>query len=263
MDGKRAIKFIREKYSLLTAKKFSTIAGTLVYFFIMSVVPFVFWLTFLFGRLLSENYSAILSLKIFSGFEKLVEYIVESASSAAGDAGVVLIITTLYSSTNLFYHIRRSGEFIYGTEGGNGFKVRLAALLLMLCAVIAMAITIAFFSAAYYVIYRYVGGLTAEIALYAFLLAAAFLIAIILNLYICPFRVKITEVIIGAAVTTFLWAASAAAFVVYLYFANIEKLYGAVSAAVVFLLWLYVMMNCFVIGAVFNSDRIIKTHCFK
>lgn len=251
---------IKGKYDYLKSKKYSTAAGALVYFFIMSVVPLLFWLSLLFGRAIGENYEAILNLKIFSGFDKLITYIIESASSAAaGDAGIILPVTTLYSATSLFYHFRKVGEIIYGTGGGNGIKVRLSALALTFLVITAMAVIIASFSTAYYIIYKYVGGLTAKIAMYALLFSAAFLFAVILNLYICPFRLRIGDVLSGSAITTLLWALSAAAFVVYLFFANAEKLYGAVSAAVVFLLWLYVMMNCFVIGAVFISSRVKKS----
>lgn len=247
------------EYAYLKSKKYSTAAGALVYFFVMSVVPLVFWLSLLFGRAIGENYGAILDLKIFSGFDKLITYIIDSASAAAGDAGIILPVTTLYSSTSLFYHFRRVGEIVYGTGGGNGIKVRLSALALMFLVITAMAVIIAAFSTAYYIIYKHVGGLTAKIALYAFLFAAAFLFAVILNLYICPFRLKIADVLAGSGITTLLWAVSAAAFVVYLFFADAEKLYGAVSAVIVFLLWLYVMMNCFVIGAVFISARVKKS----
>jgi len=255
MKDNKVIKRIKDEYALLTAKKYSTIAGTLVYFFIMSIVPFCFWLTLLFGRAIS-SYETLLNLKIFSGFEKLVSYIAENAASATNDISVVLLATTLYSSTNLFYHIRRSGEIIYSHDGGSGLKVRLAALALMFLVIIAMAIIIAFFSAAYYFINKYFGAAAAETALYCFLPCAAFLFAMALNLYICPFRLKLREAFAGALITTALWVAAAVAFRAYLLFANAEKLYGAVSAAVVFLLWLYVMMSCFVIGVIFNSGRI-------
>lgn len=254
MKNGKILKWIKNEYALLTAKKYSTIAGTLVYFFITSAVPFCFWLTLLFGK--AVDYETVLNLKIFSGFEKLVSYIVENAASATNDVSVVLLATTLYSSTNLFYHIRRSGELIYSYDGGSGLKVRIAALALMFLVIIAMAVIIAFFSAAYYFINKYFGATSAETALYCFLPCAAFLFALILNLYICPFRLKLSEALAGALITTALWSVSAIAFRAYLLFANAERLYGAVSAAVVFLLWLYVMMNCFVIGVIFNSARI-------
>ena len=54
-EGKRENFFIgtwrkgRAAWSVLSAHRFTTIAGTLVFFLIMSLVPFVFWLTLLFG----------------------------------------------------------------------------------------------------------------------------------------------------------------------------------------------------------------------
>jgi len=245
---------IKREYRLLTAKKYSTIAGTLVYFFIMSVVPFSFWLTLLFGRII--DYDTILSLKLFSGAEKFITYITDSARDATNGAGIVLIVTTLYSSTNLFYHLRRSGEIIYDFGHVGGIRVRLSALALMLLAVVAIATVVAVLSAAYYVISKLVGGIAAEAAAYICVLAAAFFFALALNLYICPFKVKVKDVLWGAAITTCLWAGAAVAFGVYLHFANVSRLYGAVSVIIVFLLWLYIMMSCFVIGAIFNSARI-------
>ena len=47
-------------------------------------------------------------------------------------------------------------------------------------------------------------------------------------------------------------------FSVYLKISNVGRLYGALSAIIVFLLWLYIMMICFIIGVIFNSERILK-----
>lgn len=258
MKNNRFFIWFKNEYALLTSKKYSTIAGTLVYFFIMSVVPFAFWLTLLCGRFV--DYEAVLRLKVFAGVEELIGYIFESARSAADGAGAVLLVTTLYSSTNLFYHIRLSGELIYDCGRGGGIRLRLLALALMFAVILSLSAVVAVFSAAYYFISKYIGGTAADVAAYLLLAAAAFLFAVILNVYICPLRVKFKEVALGAAVTTVLWALAAVGFGVYLSFAGASKLYGAVSAVIVFLLWLYIMMSCFIIGVIFNSDRILRAH---
>ena len=44
-------------------------------------------------------------------------------------------------------------------------------------------------------------------------------------------------------------------FSVYLSFGNKEKLYGALALVIVFLLWLYWLMICFVAGVIFNKQK--------
>ena len=47
---RNAIRWLKEQYQILAEKKYTTIAGTLVYFLIMSITPLAFWLTLLFGK---------------------------------------------------------------------------------------------------------------------------------------------------------------------------------------------------------------------
>ena len=91
-------------------KRFSTIAGTLVYFLLMSITPFLFWLTLVFGDVHIEE---LLNHNFFESVAPFLRYLKDSAESAASGAGIVLLVTSLYSSTNFFYHLRRSGEIIY------------------------------------------------------------------------------------------------------------------------------------------------------
>ncbi len=48
---RNAIRWLKEQYQILAEKKYTTIAGTLVYFLIMSITPLAFWLALLFGKL--------------------------------------------------------------------------------------------------------------------------------------------------------------------------------------------------------------------
>ena len=45
-------------------------------------------------------------------------------------------------------------------------------------------------------------------------------------------------------------------FSIYLKLSNMDRLYGALSAVIVFLLWLYVLMIGFVGGVILNSEKI-------
>ena len=118
---RNAIRWLKEQYQILAEKKYTTIAGTLVYFLIMSITPLAFWLTLLFGKL-NISSESMLELPVFESVKNILLYIRDEANKATTGASVFLIATTLYSATNLFYHMRRSGEIIYDYRRQKPYK---------------------------------------------------------------------------------------------------------------------------------------------
>ena len=113
MEKLRAVyRYLRGKYDLLSLKKYSTIAGTLVFFLIMSIVPLSFWLSLLIGRLPIQT-ERVLALPVFESVKDILSYVQREAANATTGASIILVLTTLYSSSNLFYQMRKSGELIY------------------------------------------------------------------------------------------------------------------------------------------------------
>jgi uncharacterized BrkB/YihY/UPF0761 family membrane protein len=53
------------------------------------------------------------------------------------------------------------------------------------------------------------------------------------------------------------WIGAIIGFSVYLKISNMSQLYGALSTIIVFLLWLYVLMICFIAGVIFNSEKVM------
>lgn len=252
---KRMYLFFQEKYRLFSQKKYTTIAGTLVYFFIMSAVPFSFWLTLLAGKWLPWDSETLFEMDFLERVEDLIIFLRDNAKSATGGASVVLALTTLYSSTNLFYHMRRSGELLYDYDRQKGgFKVRFSALVLMFLMILFFVVFLIVLVSGYWFFSVFFSGITGKAFSYIFIICMSFLLAFIMNFYICPYRLKIRDVLPGSFLTTVLWTFAAVAFSVYLRFSDLKKLYGAVSVLIVFLLWLYIMMNCFVIGVIVNSE---------
>ena len=123
---KRAAGYVVKTYRYYSDKRFTTVAGTLVYFFLMSLAPFLFWLTMFFGEV---DLSQLSRYPIFDAVLPILTDLQQAAGGATGGAGIILIVTTLYSSTNFFYHLRRSGEIIYGVKfKKGGIKLRFASL---------------------------------------------------------------------------------------------------------------------------------------
>lgn len=263
---RRAYQFVKEKYTLLSVKKYTTFAGTLVFFFIMSVVPLSFWLTLLIGKLPIET-ERVFSLGVFQSVKNVFLYVQKEAKNATSSVSVLLLVTTLYSSTNLFYQMRRSGELIYGyTRQRSGLRVRLGALALTF---IVMFLCIVFFVLLAFGSLVFAGMLSPlweKIADYVLLIALSFCLVLLLNAYVCPYKRPLKTFIKGTLLTVSAWVFAVTGFAIYLQISNLTKLYGALSAIIVFLLWLYVLMLCFIAGIIFNSEEIIpkptkrKTH---
>ena len=129
---------VLQLFRYFSDKRFSTIAGTLVYFLLMSIAPFILWLTLVCGNVDIERF---ISHELFDSVSPFLRYLKSSAESAAGGAGIIFLLTTLYSSTNFFYHLRRSGELIYNSSRvKGGLKLRLASVVLIFAAIFLFAV---------------------------------------------------------------------------------------------------------------------------
>lgn len=241
-----------ETVKYFSDKQFSTIAGTLVYFLLMSIAPFTLWLTLVFGNVDADK---VLSHELLESVSPFLRQLKSSAESAAGGAGIILLVTTLYSSTNFFYHLRRSGEIIYGSpKRKSGLKLRLSALFMIFSVFVLGAVIAALTVTGKRLLEKLMPFYIADVISYVFLAALAYLAALVLNLFACPYRLRAEEASTGSLLTTALWLVCLIGFTVYLQFANPERLYGKIASLIIFLLWCYVMMSCFVIGVIYNGS---------
>lgn len=253
----RVFRWGKRAWSALANRRFTTIAGTLVFFLVMSLMPFFFWLSLLFGIVGAEE---LFRLELFGWARELFVYLEEHAREAGSGAGILFLATTLWSSTGFFYHLRRSGEIIYDyRREKKGWRVRLSA---------------AAFTAGLLLFFAAAGGLIASASLlvrplsvwlgrilvYLLLLGLGFLAAWLLNAYVCPYRTRPADTAAGSAITAAAWLVASVAFSVYLCFSEPERLYGALSLVIVFLLWLYWMMICFTAGVIYNRRRMEIRH---
>ena len=243
---------VRAAFAYLNAKKYTTLAGTMAFFLVMSVVPFLFWLTLLFGKL-NIDFEQLLDFSIFDQVRDVILYFQESAQSATAGASVVLLATTLYSSTNLFFHMRRSGEIIYEYKRRKGSLVlRLSALALLFVVMLLFLSGVGLFLVGNLLIERLFPSFVAKISVYLLIGVVAFAFLLLMNLYICPYRLHARDAVWGSLLSLLLGGAASFGFSVYTHFSSAEKLYGAAVFFILFLLWLYVLMTCFIVGVIFN-----------
>ncbi len=229
----------------------------------MSIVPLSFWLTILIGKLPLDT-EKLFSLSVFQSVKNIFLYVQEEAANATTGASILLVLTTLYSATNLFYQMRKSGEIIYDFHPKNqGLKLRLGALLLLVIVMSTLLVFLIVFATGSFLFSRFLSRGWELFADYTLLTALAFVLALVLNAYICPYKAKWRDFLLGTLLTVGLWAIAVAGFSIYLKIGNLGRLYGALSAIIVFLLWLYILMVCFIIGVIFNSERIMKAQTKK
>ena len=236
---------------MLARHKFTTLAGTLVFFLIMSLTPFLFWLTLLFGN----SDIDFVSLGLFDWAQDFLMTLKRNAELATVGVNVLFLATTLFSSTGFFYHLRRGGEIIYGYERlKNGWKVRVSAALFTL-GVLFLSVLAGGVLFATNLLTEGLPPVLAQLLRYAFSLPLSFLLAWLLNWYACPYQSRPSETLYGSIITSAAWFLASVAFSIYLRFVSMQRLYGALSAVIVFLIWLYWLMICLVAGIVYNCHR--------
>ena len=249
--------FLKEKYELLSFKRYTTLAGTLVFFLIMSITPLSFWLTLLIGRL-PVDVEEVLALPVFDAVKDILIFVQREAESAATSVSVLLLVTSAYSATNLFYQMRRSGEIIYDYHRGKeGWRLRLSALALMFVLTFVVFFFVSIFALGSYFFMRIFSPIVAQIAEYILLAVLSFALVLLFNIYVCPYKTPIKKFIKGTFITVIAWALAIVGFTIYLKIGNMARLYGALSIIIVFFLWLYLLMIGFIVGVIFNSESIL------
>lgn len=244
---------LREEYEIFARKKYTTIAGALVFFLILSVLPFFFWGTLLFGKFLvgSEEF---LDREAYGGIGELISFLRTNAEEASSGATFFLGATTLYSASNFFYHLRRCGEMIYGiAPKKQSGKVRFFALIATIVTILFLSLFWSLFLGMVWVFRLIFPAFLAETSVYFLSAGIEFLTCFALNVYLCPLRFPWKKYLRGSLTTTLLWGVALVLFSVYIRFGNIRKLYGAMTTVVVILLWTYYMTICFVVGIIVNA----------
>ncbi len=255
---KRFFNFCKDKYKLLARKKYTTLAGTLVFFLIMSIVPLSFWITLLIGKLPIDT-QRILSLPVFDSVKNVLSYVQQEAATATTSVSIVLVITTLYSSTTFFYQMRRSGEIIYDyRRPKKGLRVRAGAFILWTMVMALLLIFLLLFALGAFLFSNILPNAWQKTADYILLTILSFGLVLLLNMYVCPYKTNIKQFLSGTFVTVGAWALALIGFSIYIKIGNLNRLYGALSTIIVFLLWLYVLMICFIGGVILNSEKITK-----
>ena len=237
---------------IINDKKSSTLAGALVYFALLETVPLAYLTTLTLSAFGSKIDNLFIS-EIFKDLKQVIDYVYITAQKLGTSGNIIVALISTYSATNFFYHLRRTGELVYNYLTTNSLLVRVASMGIMTLFLFGFAL----FQGVYFFVSKYsidIFGVTAgRIINYSVLILSFLLFLIALNLYACPYKIRIKDVLIGSIYTCIFSITMTGGFFIYVnYFANFTEIYGAISVIVIFLMWLYIIMKGLISGMNLN-----------
>lgn len=242
-------------------KKSTTLSGAVVFFILLGVIP----LSYLTSLVLTFFGTELTDITKNFSYPELVEvtgYIYEIGLKLGAKGNIIAFVLALYSSGNIFYQLKLSGELIYNYSPKNNLLKRVFSIITSFIAVWLYSCIAVIFLAFSPIITRFLGGLFSGIVSGAFSFLVVLSMAILINLYTCPYKLKVKHVIWGSFYTAIFTFVTTALFFLYINnFASFNEIYGKIAIVIVFLSWLYLMVKGFIGGITLNVYVISKDKC--
>ena len=233
-------------------KKTVTFAGALVFFSLLALVPtlYLFSLTLsVFGKELST----LGGFYITEEFLVIKDFVFLGVKNIGAGGGVVASFIAVYSSASIFLHLRFVGEVIYNYSSQKPILIRILSII----GAIVISLIISFLIVVYGVLspitIKLLGVLGKAINLFI-IMAIIFIAVVLLNLFACPYKLKLKEVIKGSLFTCVFGVVFTVIFMLYLkYFSSYDRIYGKIAVIPIFFIWLFIVMRCIVGGIALNA----------
>ena len=233
-------------------KKSATLSGAIVYFTILGLVPMAY-LASLTLSIIGKELSDVLAPFVYPELSQVFLYVIETAKNLGSVGNALVALLALYSSANVLFHLKSSGEVIYNYHVNNSLFKRLISILLTLVIICVLSLFFALYVALIPVLTKNLSPYFASALNIAVLLFMAFLLSVLLNFYVSPYKITFKEVIFGSMYTCAFCLISSAIFFIYIkYFASYSKIYGAIAVIFVFFRWVYLIVKAFIDGIVLN-----------
>lgn len=232
-------------FKLVSNKNYSTLSGAIA-FFLVANCGSIAYLTIFISKLLNVDIPFI-NLEIF----KFFDFVELSYADNNYLYTIFFICTSVIGASTMFFHLLKTGEMIYDEENGRFtiFK-RLTAIVFLAAFLIIIETFIIIFTLSKGLL----NNLLWQIIKYALFAFVPLLIAVCINFFITPHKVKISEILTGSIITTFSWYLVTILFTIFInIFKNFKAIYGAITVFVVFMVWVYLLAQGLVIGVIINE----------
>ena len=263
---------IKYAISLFSKKRLTTVVGAWVYYFLASIIPMVFLLITAFG-VFGVNFTEELISRLPEEFRAFAKAVSETAENASNGVTIFFVLTVIFSCSSLLNQMSKDGDFIFGeTIKRRGLFRRLWAILTLGALFSIFLISALLFAFgkmifAYFNLGKHAIGVLA-MAILALVITLGFFIIILLNKFICPFKIVFKDCYIGSLLSLFIIVIGTIGLTLYLrFFADYNVFYGSLAGIVAFLLWAYLLMMGLVMGVIINAHMLNKKHaeqnCFQ
>lgn len=205
--------------------------------------------------------SSMMPEEAFSIIKERIENLVSTSGGTLGWGTILGILVSLWSANAGTKSLFTGIEIAYNTKNKRGFvKQNVLTLLFTLCAIVTLLLSLALIVA--FPVIVHMAGLPENIEglinwLRWPLLAAVVIFVISMMYKYAPDRKspQLKWVVLGAAVSTFLWLVISWGFSFYVSnFGNYGEMYGSISAVVILMLWLFLTSFIILLGAELNSQ---------
>ncbi len=261
---KKSVKQAKGLISFLSEKRITTVVGAWVFYFLLSLVPFMFLLITAFG-VFGVNIAEQLIAYLPEEFRLAGETITKTASNVSRGVTVFFAITVITSCSTLLNQMSKDGDFIYGvkTKKKRGFMRRVWAIIALSVLFSVFLGTALLFSFGQRIlsIIPFDGNLKyfVTIGTFSLVILISYVIIILLNKFICPINLRLGILMTGSIVSLAIIVIGTIGFTIYLrFFNNYNAFYGSLATVIVFLLWAYILMLGLVLGTILNAKLILK-----
>ena len=254
---------VKEFFQMSANKKSATLSGALVFFTLLGIVPVTYIISLIFS-ICGTEIEAVNKLFSYPEFSEIASYLTQTALKMGASGNILVFLIALYSSGNVFYHLKQSGEVIYNYNKKDSFLSRIINILITFITVWIIALLLVFYVAVIPIIIKVCGSKLTNVINVLVGVTTVFVVSILINYYACPYKLKFYEVYKGAIYSTVFTFIATYFFLIYIRnFSNLNEVYGKVAIVIVFLSWLYLMINGVFKGIILNVFFMSRTKKYK
>lgn len=240
------MKRIIDIFHFVVESRITTIAGSLCFFILLNGGSFLFLIVSTLGLVLDpiKYIESFLSNGIL---KEVLIYLFQHNSNLS--VNLILVITSIYSSSSLYYHFIQASEII--TDGKIDYKYnkRITSIIIALIVIIIIFITI--------LVVSFIPFIFKITYFFSYIIGIIIICLIIYGLNkIVLHGYSFRELKYGVLISLFYCIIFTIGFIVFINFFNFKIVYGYLSAVIIFLFYMYAIMIGILLGIRINWKKL-------
>lgn len=238
------MKKLLDIFHFVVESKITTLAGSLCFFLLLNGGSYIFLIVSITSFII--DYETIINSLLNDGLIKdLLVYLFKHSSSI--QFNIILILTSIYSSSSLYYHFIQAGEVITDYKIDYKYSKRIISVILAFIVIFILFVLSILISILPFLFSN-------RLILYLIAITLFILIIYILNKLILKTSFK--NIKFGLLFTVIYSCIFTFGFVIYLSFFSFKIVYGYLAVIIIFLFYLYVIMIGILLGIKLNWKKV-------